>query len=135
MMREYEVAIGRGVFNNSDDITFKLGDHEITAHCPTASQLALFFRGGARGGMNSIASLIEFFSDVLDDADWRRIEGLLRDGLDMEVLSTISNDLIGEWSGRPIKPSSVSSPTRNGTGPKSTVKRSAKGRVTTSTSR
>jgi hypothetical protein len=131
-MREFEVATGRAVFNNNADITFKLGDDEMTAKCPTTGQLSLFFRGGTRGGLSSIGALIEFFSDVLEDADWRKVETRLRDGMDVEVLSEISNFLIGEWSGRPIRPSSVSSPTPNGTGPKSTGKRSAVVRATTS---
>jgi len=134
-MREYEVATGRAVFNNTADIKFKLGDDEMTARCPTTGQLSLFFRGGSRGGLRSIEALIEFFSDVLDDKDWRKVETRLRDGMDIDILSTISNDLIGEWSGRPTPLSSVSSPTPNGTGPKSTVKRSVKGRAITSTSR
>jgi hypothetical protein len=135
-MREFEVATGRAVFNNSADITFKLGDDEMTAKCPTTGQLSLFFRGGQKGGLRSIEALLEFFSDVLtDDRDWRKIETRLRDGMDVDVLSQISNYLIGEWSGRPISPPSVSSPTPNGTGPKSTVKRSVKGRAITSTSR
>jgi|KBSMisStandDraft_5_1062788.scaffolds.fasta_scaffold1265367_2 hypothetical protein len=131
-MREYEVATGRAVFNNNADITFKLGDDEMTAKCPTTGQLSLFFHGGRSGGMRSIEALIEFFSDVLGDADWRKVEAKLRDGMDIDVLSEISNDLIGEWSGRPIRPSSVSSPTPNGTGRKSTVKRSATVPATTS---
>jgi hypothetical protein len=131
-MKEYEVATGRAVFNNDHKIKFKLGDDEMTATCPTTGQLSLFFRGGAKGGLRSIDALLEFFADVLDDASWRKIETRLRDGMDIDVLSEISNDLIGEWSGRPIKPSSVSSPTVNGTGRKSTGKRSVTVPATTS---
>jgi len=131
-MREFEVATGRAVFNNNADITFKLGDDEMTAKCPTTGQLSLFFRGGSKGGLRSIEALFEFFSDVLDDRDWRKVENRLREGMDVDVLSEISNFLIGEWSGRPIKPSSVSSPTPNGTGRKSTVRRSAAVEATTS---
>ena len=54
------------------------------------------------------------------------VEDKLRDGMDVELLAEITNFLIGEWSGRPTTLSSVSSPTRNGTGPRSTVKRPAR---------
>ena len=124
-MREFEAAVGRAVFNNDQSIQFKLGDDVLTAKSPTTSQLALFFRGGQKGGINSISALIEFFSDVLDDADWRKVETRLRDGMDIDVLNHISSYLIGEWSGRPIPLPSVSSPSPNGTGRKSTGKRSA----------
>ena len=131
-MREYEVAEGRAVFNNHADIEFKLGDDVLTAKCPTTGQLSLFFRGGNRGGIRSIEALLEFFSDVLNDADWRKVENRLRDGMDIDLLSRISNDLIGEWSGRPTPLASASSSTPNGTGPKSTGKRSAVVRATSS---
>jgi hypothetical protein len=131
MMREFEVAVGRSVFNNDAEIEFKLGQHTLTAKCPTTGQLTLFLQGGTKGGLNSVQSLVEFFSDILSDRDWRIMENHLRDGMDIEVLSEINSYLIGEWSGRPIQLPSDSSPTPNGTGPKSTAKRDAKVPATT----
>jgi hypothetical protein len=127
LMREFEVAAGRAAFTaNDNDIPFKLGDDVLNAKAPTTGQLTLFFRGGHRGGLRSIESLMEFFSDVLDDKDWRIVENQLRDGMDIAVLSDISAYLIGEWSGRPTLLPSVSTQSPNGTGPKSTAKRAAK---------
>ena len=121
-MREFAVAIGRAGVKETDDITFKLGDDEITAKAPTVGQLALMLAGGQVLGMRSITSLIEFFSDITNDRDWRRIQGHLRDGMDISVLSEIASWLIGEWSGRPTMLSVDSSPTPNGTGEPSTEK-------------
>ena len=125
-MREFEVAAGKAAFTNSSDIEFKLGDAVLTARAPTTGQLSLFFRRGNKGGLRSVESLIEFFSDVLDDRDWKTVEGLLRTGMELDVLAEISTFLIGEWSGRPTKPSSASTRSPNGTGLKSTVKRTAR---------
>ena len=125
-MREFEVAVGRAAFNNSGDVQFKLGKDVLTAKAPTTGQLTLFFRGGQKGGLRSVESLMEFFSDLLDDKDWKIIENHLRDGMDLTVLSDISAYLVAEWSGRPTRPSSDSTPSPNGTGPKSTAKRSSK---------
>jgi hypothetical protein len=120
---------------NAIDIEFKLDDDVLTAHAPTSGQVALFVQHGRAGGIASVTSLFEFFSDVLDDPDWKKVEIKLRDGMDVDLLSEISTYLIGEWSGRPTRLSSVSSPTGNGTGPRSTGKPQAKAVRTSSRSR
>lgn len=126
-MREFTTATtrGRAGVPNPVDIEFKLDDDVLIARAPTTGQIALFVQGGRGGGIRSIESLFEFFSDVLDDADWSKVEVKLRDGMDVDLLAEISNYLIGEWSGRPTTPRTASSRTRNGTGPRSTVKRQA----------
>lgn len=131
-MREFSTAArrGRAGVPNAIDIEFKLDDATLTARAPTAGQVALFVQGGAGGGLRSIQSMFEFFSDVLDDDDWEIVHDKLRDGMDVELLAEISNYLIGEWSGRPTQPSPGSSPTPNGTGRRSTVKQPAKARTT-----
>jgi hypothetical protein len=130
-MREFEAAIGRAGFTNNDQpIEFKLGDDVLTANPPTTGQLALFFQGGRQRGFRTITSLMEFISDILNDRDWAKVQEKLRDGLDVDVLSEIATYLIGEWSGRPTTPSSASSPTRKGTGRRSTVKQPAKASTT-----
>ena len=131
-MREFSTAATRGKVGvpNAVDIEFKLDDEVMTAHAPTSGQVALFIQHGRFGGIQSVTSLFEFFSDVLDDADWRKVEAKLRDGMDVDVLSEIVNYLIGEWSGRPTRLSSVSAPTPNGTGRRSTAKRQAVARTT-----
>jgi hypothetical protein len=136
-MREFSTAATRGKAGvpNPVDIEFKLDDDVMTAHAPTSGQVALFIQHGRVGGIASVTSLFEFFSDVLDDADWRKVEVKLRDGMDVDLLSEISTYLIGEWSGRPTHLSSVSSPTRNGTGPRSTGKPPARVAKTSSRSR
>jgi hypothetical protein len=123
-MREFTTAATRGKAGvpNPIDIEFKLDDDVLTAHAPTSGQVVLFVQHGRGGGISSVTSLFEFFSDILNDADWKLVEDKLRDGMDVDLLSEISTYLIGEWSGRPTKRSSDSSPTRNGTGRKSTVK-------------
>jgi hypothetical protein len=131
-MREFTTAASRGKagVTNAVDIEFMLDDEVLMAHPPTSGQVALFIQHGRGGGISSITSLFEFFSDVLEDKDWKIVEDKLRDGMDVELLAEISNYLIGEWSGRPTKPSSASTPTRNGTGQKSTAKRPAAMRTT-----
>lgn len=131
-MREFETAATRGKagVTNAIDIEFKLDGDVLTAHPPTSGQVALFVQHSRSGGIATVTGLFEFFSDILDDDDWAKVENKLRDGMDVELLADISNYLIGEWSGRPTKPSSVSSRTRNGTGPKSTAKRPAAVRTT-----
>jgi hypothetical protein len=126
-MKEFTTAATRGKAGvaNAVEIEFKLDDEVLTAQPPTSGQVALFIQHGRGGGIASVTSLFEFFSDVLDDDDWKKVEDKLRDGMDVELLAQISNYLIGEWSGRPTTQSSASSPTRNGTGPKSTAKRQA----------
>ena len=136
-MREFTTAATRGKAGvpNAVDIEFKLDDDVMTAHAPTSGQVALFVQHGRAGGLASVTSLFEFFSDVLDDADWKKVEVKLRDGMDVDLLSEISTYLIGEWSGRPTHLSSVSSPTANGTGRQSTGKPQAKAVRTSSRSR
>jgi hypothetical protein len=131
-MREFSTAAARGRpgVQNAVDIEFGLDDQVLTAHAPTSGQIALYVQGGRSGGLRSVTSMFEFFSDVLDDRDWRIMEAKLRDGMDVDLMVEIASYLIGEWSGRPTKLSSGSSPTRNGTGPRSTVKRQAGGRTT-----
>ena len=135
-MREFETAATRGKpgVGNPAEVEFKLDEHVLTAHPPTTGQVALFIQHGRGGGLASVESMFQFFSDILDDKDWAIVEDKLRDGMDVELLASISNYLIGEWSGRPTTPSSASSPTRNGTGPRSTAKR-PRGLRTTSPSR
>jgi hypothetical protein len=120
---------------NAVDIEFKLDETVLTAHAPTSGQVALFIQHGRTGGIASVTALFEFFSDVLNDKDWKIVESSLRDGMDVDLLSEIANWLIGEWSGRPTRLSSVSSPTGNGTGPRSTGKPQAKAVRTSSRSR
>ena len=131
-MREFSTAARRNHAGvpNAVDIEFKLDDDTLTARAPTTGQVTLFIQHGRTGGIRQIESMFEFFSDVLDDRDWRIVEAKLRDGMDVELLAEISNFLIGEWSGRPTPLSSVSAPTPNGTGPRSTVKRPPGGRTT-----
>jgi hypothetical protein len=131
-LREFTTAATRGKsgVTNDVDIEFKLDDDVLTAHPPTSGQVALFVQHSRGGGISTVTGLFEFFSDILDDTDWKIVEDKLRDGMDVEILADISNYLIGEWSGRPTKPSSASTRTRNGTGPKSTVKRPVAARTT-----
>lgn len=130
-MRQFSTAAARGKpgFVNSGDIEFQLDDHVLTAHAPTTGQIALYVQRGGGGGLRSVTSLFEFFSDILDDSDWAKVEDKLRDGMDVELLAEISTYLMGEWSGRPRLPSTDSSPTPNGTGPRSTAKRQVGGRT------
>ena len=130
-MREFTTAANRGKAGvpNAIDIEFKLDDDILTAKAPTSGQVALFIQGGRSGGISSVTALFEFFSDVLEDDDWAKVEVKLRDGMDVQLLAEISNYLIEEWSGRPTKRSPVSSRTLNGTGRKSTGKQQAAGRT------
>ena len=119
-MREFAIAAGRAALVKDEPITYKLGDRELTANPPSVGQLALFVMSGRGMGLGSVTGMLEFLSDVTSDKDWRYIQDKLRDGLDITVLSEVTNYLIGEWSGRPTGLSIDSSPTPNGTGPSST---------------
>lgn len=131
-MKEFSTAATRGKagVTNPVKIEFMLDDKTLVAHPPTTGQIALLLQGGRDGGVSSITAMFEFFSDILDDADWAIIHEKLRDGMDVDLLAAVSTYLIGEWSGRPTVPSSVSSRTRNGTGRQSTAKRPAAERTT-----
>lgn len=127
-MREFSTAANRGraAFKDADVIEFMLDDRVLTAHAPTAGQLALFMQDARGGPMRFVAALIDFFQHVLSDEDWAYVENLLAEGMDVDDLSDIYTYLLEDWSGRPTQRSSGSTPTRSGTGQRSTVKRQPK---------
>ena len=121
---------GTGGFKRGFDWEPYGNQHVLGARIYNDAPHAIYAELGRGGGISSVTSLFEFFSDVLGEDDWKKVEDKLRDGMDVELLANISNYLIGEWSGRPTNRSSASTPTRNGTGPKSTAKRPAAVRTT-----
>lgn len=124
-MREFEVAAGRAAVQHTDDISFMLDTDELIAHAPTSGQLALFLRGGREGGMQSLQSLLDLMESVLRPGDYKLIQRLLRQGMDMKIVSDMATFFVEQWSGRPTQPPSDSSPTPSATGQESTETSSA----------
>lgn len=128
-MKQFQTASrrGAGAVNNAVPITFEFevreGEFvEMTATPPTTGQLALFFAHQYDGGTGGVRAMFDFIAAVLDDRDYKIIEGKLHDGLDVAVVIEIVQYLTTEWSARPTQPSRGSSASRRNTGTRSTAK-------------
>ena len=105
------------------DAQFEYGGREVTAHSPTAPQLALFLAAfGDTADMGSrVVDTLNFFNSRFSREDAAYFKRRLNDPddpYDFAKMSEILSWLIEEWSGRPtISPSeSVSLPTPTGNG-------------------
>lgn len=129
-MKQFRTAARRGqaAVPNAVDIAFEfeIRDDEfvaMVAHPPTSGQIALFLSQQTEGGMRTVTALFDFLAAVLDQEHYDIIEAQLHEGLDVQVTIEIVEYLISEWSARPTKPRSASSPSRRTTGQRSTGKR------------
>ena len=137
-MKQFHTAARRGTSSlpNDTDVQFEFEvvDGEfvtMTAHPPTTGQMALFLTRQTNP-TETVRSLFAFLGRVLDPADYRLIENKLAEGVDVQIMVEIVEFLIEEWTGRPIRPPSVSPSSPNGNGKPSTGKRHSKASTSSS---
>ena len=128
-MKQFQTAARRGTsaMTTAQPVEFEYEVSEgnfvvMRATPPTSGQLALFMTHQMDGGLSTVQALFTLLSAVLRKSDYDIIEGQLHDGLDLAVITEIVEYLVAEWSGRPTRPPSGSSPSRPTTGRRSTVK-------------
>ena len=131
-MRQFTTAARKGTSTvaNPVDIEFEYEVSEgefvtMTAHPPTTGQLALFAAHQNDGGIGSIRSLFELLECSLEPQHFKVIEGQLRTGMDLGVVTELVQYLTGEWSARPTTSPNGSLPSPSTTGRRSTVKQRA----------
>lgn len=100
-------------------------DREVIAYKPTGGQIALAMArmGKFSSTTDRMAGLIDFFVEVLDEGSHQYVVNRLMDRTDpfgLDHVTDITYFLMEEWSGRPIRPSAASTPSRKNGGRKST---------------
>lgn len=137
-MKEFETAARASSRElGEDSIPFKIKRvdedgtviqvRELTAHLPDENQIILLTSGLGRGGTQSqrVATVMNFFYNVLDKADGDYIEARLWDADDefgLAQVVSIAEWLIEEWSGDPSQEPSGSQSSQSTTGASSTPK-------------
>jgi hypothetical protein len=115
----------------STPIEFKVGDDVLRAYRPEVGQVAIMYArmdDTVAADSERIAAMIDFFMGLLDKESRRLLTRRLMDrddDFEMEDVNDILNWLMEEWSGRPTRPSSASSRSRQNGGRKSTGKQLA----------
>lgn len=122
-------AQSSATFENDVPITFHIDDDEVTAHPPTEGQLALVMASMSdEGSPTMVSEVLSFFFGMFDEGDAAVLRERMRKGtLPMDSVSEIIEALIEEWSKRPTKSPSDSTPSRRRTGKSSTVKQPSGG--------
>lgn len=126
-MKEFNSA-AEAVVNETeapDGLKFKIDGVECTAHHPQPGQLAILMASTGRRASEAdmIAGIINFFASTLDKSSYRYVEDRLLDYEDpfgLEQVQDILEWLVEEWTGRPIKLPSGSTPSPGSTGDVST---------------
>jgi hypothetical protein len=127
-----EFAVAAKAKDEDEDIStpveFKVGDDTLRAYRPEVGQVAIMYSrmdDNVAADSERIAAMIDFFMGLLDKESRRILTRRLMDrddDFEMEDVNDILNWLMEEWSGRPTKPSSGSSRSRQNGGRKSTAK-------------
>jgi hypothetical protein len=127
-VKEFTTAVDQANEDQQPDVaptTFTIDGNAIEAYRPGDGQLAILIAMTTRHSSDEehIAGLINFFVSLLD-SDGRNyvVQRLLdrRDKFGIVQVQAICNWLIGEWSGRPTRPSTGSTGSRSSGGRKST---------------
>ncbi|HEY6416445.1 MAG TPA: hypothetical protein VIX41_09415, partial [Acidimicrobiales bacterium] len=94
-MKQFTTAARRGVgaVPVSVDVIFEWevtkGEFvEMTAHPPTSGQLALFM-ADQNSAVGAVRAMFDLLAAVLDDRAYKVIEGQLREGLDVAVVTEL----------------------------------------------
>jgi hypothetical protein len=127
-MKEFTTSAKAAIEPDSIDqpITFKVDDVEVRAYEPSPGQMAMMYSALSDLSTDNqrVAGIVDFFLGLLD-GDSRRVlaQRLMdrEDPFELDELTEIMTWLIGEWSARPTRPSSASTPSPRRTGRKSTV--------------
>lgn len=119
--REFITAVAEKQAGGPESITFTIGKtdvdedgvetvtkRDITAHPPKEGQIALMMARMGRHSSSSdkVAGIIDFFVEVMDQADHDYVVGRLLDREDpfgFNDVTQISTWLIEEWGQRPTK--------------------------------
>jgi hypothetical protein len=129
-LREFKTAARKApptAFENAEPIEFSIDGETFTAYPPSAGQLAMLTAAQAdsRDVTESMAAIIDFLDGMLDEdaqAMYRRRLLDRDDPFDFDTVNDIVEGLIEEWSARPTKSPSVSSPSRKSAGSRSTAR-------------
>lgn len=100
---------------------------EFFSRFPDATQIALYYAafGQDATASDTMNATVQFLRDVLWEQSYTTIMRRLhdrKDGVTLDVLQQVLEYLFEEVAGRPIQPSSASSPSRTPGGPTSTAK-------------
>lgn len=106
-------------------LEFAVDGETLHARRPKDGQLAVLMTAASRHMPDNmrIATLIDFFVNVLDIESHHYVVGRLLDGDDefgLEEVQDIMEWMVEEWTGRPTQPPSVSTQSRRTGGQKST---------------
>lgn len=126
-MREY-ITAAKEADEPEDEvkpIEFSVDGVLCTAYKPGDGQLAYLMASTGRHSsvQEQVAGIINFFVATLDDDSHQYLVGKLLDRTDpfgLEQVQEIMEDLTSEWTARPTKRPSGSTPSRRSTGSKST---------------
>lgn len=128
-MKEFSTAISEAERQDDEDnaMEFSVDGTLCRAYRPSDGQLAFLMASTGRHSSDSeqIAGLINFFVAVLDDDSHNYVVSRLldrRDPFGLEQVQAIMEWMVEEWSGRPTKSPSVSTPSPPNTGRSSTAK-------------
>lgn len=126
-MREFITAVEEA--QQPDDVDegnfIKIDGVDYRYYRPTDGQIAMFaaMTGRRASTQDQIAGTVDFFFDLFEKADQARLSARLLDRADTFTTATIGEimeAMVEEWSGRPTKPSSVSTTSQSNVGRKST---------------
>ncbi len=125
-MKEFNVAAAELEASGEDKepvgtLHFSVNGNECTAYKPGDGQLAVLMAATGRhaSSQEQVAGIINFFASVLDDESNAYVVARLlnrKDPFGLEQVQEIMEWMIAEWSGRPTKPSSGSTPSQPSTG-------------------
>lgn len=112
-MQEFNTAVKEVTGETDEGIAFKIDGEELRAYKPSDGQLAMLMASLGRGSSetDSVAGVINFFVKVLDSSGAKYIENRLLDrddNFELEQVEKVMEWLVGQWSGRPTQPLSVS---------------------------
>lgn len=124
-MKEFITAAKAVDENDDEGILFTVDDYQFKAFRPTDGQIAVLMSAqtGYASDSTKVAAIINFFVGVLDtEAHQVLVTRLLDrdDPFDLEQVNAILEWLLEEWTGRPTKPSTGSTPSRRNGGRRST---------------
>ena len=113
----------RGIEDDTLDVMIL--DRQVTLHSPGSGSLAYLAMSiaGAGNDLVQMGQVINFIMSIFGDDDARYVRGLLLDrdsGFDAEDIMELAIWIVEEWSDRPTKPSTGSSPSRRTTGARTT---------------
>lgn len=115
-MKEFTTAINEVIEGDTEaPMEFLLDGEKIRAYKPTEGQLAMLMASMGRHttDQTKIAGIIDFFVAVLDEEGHQYVVSRLLsrdDPLGIVQVQEVMEWMIEEWTGRPTKPLSVSTP-------------------------